>query len=136
MTPPDEGHEALPSQTEDLLTVERRLQDAQRAGDVAALDALLHPRLVAAGPDGALFGKGDDLATHRSRALRITRLVEQSLEVVDDGPTGTTRLVADVDAIQDGTRVSARLRYTRLWIRDEGQWRVLAATLAPVPQQQ
>jgi ketosteroid isomerase-like protein len=129
VTETDEGPEARSS--EDLLAAERRLQDAQRAGDVDALDALLHPRLVAAGPDGTLFGKEDDLATHRSGALRITRLVEVSLEVVEDGLTGSTHLVADVDAVQGGTEVSARLSYTRLWVRDAGRWRVLAATFTP-----
>ena len=116
----------------ELITAERRLQAAQRDGDVEALDALLHPRVVGVGPDGTVFGKQDDLDGYRSGALRITRLVEQSIEVQDDGGTGTTRVVAEVDAVQGGTEVSARLRYTRLWVRDDGHWRVLAATLAPV----
>lgn len=116
----------------DLVTAERRLQAAQRDGDVEALDALLHPRVVGAGPDGTVFGKEDDLGAHRSGALRITRLVEESIEVHDDGRTGTTRIVADVVAVQAGVEVSARLRYTRLWVRDDGRWRVLAATFAPV----
>jgi hypothetical protein len=115
----------------DLITAERRLQAAQRDGDVAALDALLHPRVVGAGPDGVVFGKEDDLNGYRSGALRVTRLVEESIEVQDDGPTGTTRIVAAVDAVQGGVEVSARLRYTRLWLRDDGHWRVLAATVTP-----
>ena len=119
----------------DLLTAERRLQAAQREGDVEALDALLHPRVVGAGPDGRVFDKQDDLGAHRSGALRITRLVEESIEVHEDGRTGTTHVVADVDAVQDGSEVSARLRYTRLWVRDDGHWRVLAATFAPAQPQ-
>ena len=116
----------------DLMTAERRLQTAQLDADVDALDALLHPRVVGAGPDGGVFGKEDDLESYRSGALRITRLVEESVEVQDDGRTGTTRIVAAVDAVQSGTEVSARLRYTRLWLRDEEGWRVLAATVTPV----
>ena len=115
----------------DLIEAERRLQAAQRAADVDALDALLHPRVVAAGPDGAVFGKEDDLDAHRSGALRITALVEESIDVQDDGRTGVTRVVAAVDAVQGGTEVSARLRYTRLWVREDDRWRVLAATFVP-----
>jgi hypothetical protein len=115
----------------DLLTADRRLQDAQRAADVDTLDALLHPRVVGAGPDGTVFGKEDDLRAYRSGALRIRSLVEESIDVQDDGQTGTTRVVAAVEAVQDGTEVSARLLYTRLWVRHDGQWRVLAATLVP-----
>ena len=113
----------------DLLEAERRLQAAQRNADVESLDALLHPRVVAAGPDGAIFSKEDDLGSYRSGTLRITRLLEESIDVQDDGQTGTTRIIATVDAVQAGTEVSARLRYTRLWLRERGRWRVLAATI-------
>ncbi|GAA3217194.1 nuclear transport factor 2 family protein [Oerskovia jenensis] len=114
-----------------LLAAEHALQAAQRAGDVDALDALLHPRCVGVGPDGSVFSKDDDLESHRSGALRITRLEEESLDVREDAVCGVTRLVAAVEAIQGGAAVSARLVYTRLWARTDERWRVLAATLAP-----
>ncbi|MEU1681328.1 nuclear transport factor 2 family protein [Micromonospora zamorensis] len=116
----------------DLHTAERQLQAAQRAADVESLDALLHPQVVGAGPDGTVFTKEDDLESYRSGALRITNLVEESLDVQEDGETGVTRTVAAVDAVQSGAVVSARLRYTRLWVREDGNWRVLAATFVPV----
>jgi hypothetical protein len=116
----------------DLAAAERQLQAAQRAGDVESLDALLHPQVVGAGPDGTVFTKEDDLEHHRSGALRITRLVEESLDVHEDGRTGMTRTVASVDAVQAGAPVSGRLLYTRLWLREDGGWRVLAATFVPV----
>jgi hypothetical protein len=116
----------------DLVDAERQLQAAQRGADVEALDALLHPRVVGAGPDGAVFSKDDDLDAHRSGALRITRLVEESVDVEESERTGVTRVVASVDAVQGGVEVSARLRYTRLWVRDGDRWQVLAATFVPV----
>jgi hypothetical protein len=116
----------------DLTEAERQLQAAQLAADVESLDALLHERVVGVGPDGAVFTKVDDLGSHRSGALRITRLVEETIDVQDDGRTGVTRVVASVDAVQDGVEVSARLRYTRLWVRQDDRWRVLAATFVPV----
>ncbi|MFE6968317.1 nuclear transport factor 2 family protein [Isoptericola sp. NPDC057653] len=114
-----------------LLAAERALQAAQRAGDVDALEALLHPRCVGAGPDGSVFSREDDLESYRSGFLTITRLAEESLDVQEDAASGVTRLVAAVDAVQGGTAVSARLVYTRLWVRAGEGWRVLAATLAP-----
>lgn len=116
----------------DLLTAERQLQAAQRNADVDSLDALLHPRVVGAGPNGTVFDKEDDLASYRSGALRITSLVEESLDVQDDGQTGLTRMVAAVEAVQGGAVSSARLLYTRLWVCEDGNWRVLAATFVPV----
>lgn len=117
-----------------LLAAEHALQSAQRAGDVDALDALLHPRCVGVGPDGSVFSKDDDLESHRSGALRITRLEEESLDVREDAVSGVTRLVAAVEAIQGGSAVSARLVYTRLWARTDERWLVLAATLAPAAE--
>ncbi|MCK9793388.1 nuclear transport factor 2 family protein [Isoptericola sp. 4D.3] len=117
-----------------LLAAERALQAAQRAGDVDALDALLHPRCVGAGPDGSVFSKEDDLESYRSGLLQITRLEEESLDVQEHGPSGATRLVAAVEAIQGGTAVSARLTYTRLWVRADERWQVLAATLVPAAE--
>ncbi|MFB7799460.1 nuclear transport factor 2 family protein [Isoptericola sp. NPDC056134] len=117
-----------------LLAAERALQAAQRAGDVDALGALLHPRCVGAGPDGSVFSREDDLESYRSGLLRITRLEEESLDVREDAASGTSRLVAVVDAVQGGTAVSARLVYTRLWVRADEGWQVLAATLAPAAE--
>ncbi|TDE95039.1 nuclear transport factor 2 family protein [Occultella glacieicola] len=117
-----------------LLAAERALQAAQRAGDVNALEALLHASCVGAGPDGSVFSKEDDLESYRSGALQITRLEEESLDVQEDVLSGTTRLVAAVDAIQGGTALSARLIYTRLWVRADEGWLVLAATLVPAAE--
>lgn len=117
----------------DLIDAERRLHAAQRAGDVDALDALLHPRVVGAGPDGGVFTKADDLDAHRSGSLRITKLVAEEVTAREDGSTGLTELVATVTALHHGAVVVARLRYTRLWVLDDGAWRVLAATFAPAP---
>ncbi|MFB8228535.1 nuclear transport factor 2 family protein [Cellulosimicrobium sp. NPDC055967] len=114
-----------------LLDAEHALQAAQRAGDVGALEALLHPRCVGVGPDGSVFSREDDLEGYRSGRLRITGLVEESLDVQEDAASGVTRLVAAVEAVQDGTAAAARLTYTRLWVRTGEGWRVLAATLAP-----
>lgn len=117
-----------------LLDAERTLQNAQRSGDVNALDELLHARCVGLGPDGSVFSKEDDLANYRSGRFTISSLDEDSLDVQEDQSTGVTRLLASVEAVQDGTAVSARLLYTRLWVRTSDRWQVLAATLVPASQ--
>ena len=86
-----------------LVVVERRLQAAQGYADVGALDALLHPRVVGASPDGRVFSKEDDLDAYRSGSLRIVRLEEESIDVQDDGTTGVTQIVAAVEVIHEGS---------------------------------
>ena len=116
-----------------LLDAERRLQAAQRAGDVDALDALLDDRLVATGPDGASFGKADDLEAHRSGVLRITKLVQEDLDVLLDGDVAITRVTVSAEAVQGGVPTAGRLKYTRTWVRRDDGWRVLGAHLSALP---
>jgi hypothetical protein len=111
----------------ELLAAERRLQAAQLASDVEALDALLDDRLMAVGPDGSTFTKAADLEVHRSGALKITVLDEEALDLLVDGTLGITRATFTTEAIQDGELVAARLTYTRTWVRTHGEWRLLAA---------
>lgn len=116
-----------------VLDAERRLQAAQRAGDVVALDALLDDRLVATGPDGGSFGKADDLEAHRSGALRITKLVQEDLDLLLDGDVAITRVTVSAEAVQGGVPTAGRLRYTRTWVRRDDGWRVLGAHLSVLP---
>jgi ketosteroid isomerase-like protein len=115
-----------------LLDAERRLQAAQRAGDVTALDQLLDDNLIAIGPDGSRYTKQDDLAAHRSRTSVIEDLVEEGLELVVEGSTGVTFFLGRVTGLFGGSPFSARLRYTRTWTYDDAQgWRILAAHISP-----
>ena len=115
----------------DLLAAERALQAAMRASDVAALDQLLHPDLLAVGPDGRLADKADDLGAHESGVFRIEALDEEELEIRVAGETAVTLVVLRLRGAIAGEDVSGRMRYTRTWTRDGGTWRVLAAHIAP-----
>ena len=124
---------ATPS-AEGLLRAERQLQAAQLAGDMAALDRLLHDRLVSVGPDGARYTKADDLAGHRSGSSVVSELVEEHVELLIAGTTGVTFFTGTVAGTFEGSPMSARLRYTRTWVHDDPRgWRILAAHIAVLP---
>src|SRR5690348_11001648 len=117
-----------PTMADDLLAAERRLQAAQRAGDVAALDQLLHDRLVAIGPDGARHSKSDDLDAYRRRSSVIDELVEEDLELLVVDATGVTFFTGTVAGTFAGQPFAARMRYTRTWHHDATHgWRIVAA---------
>ncbi|MEU5876397.1 nuclear transport factor 2 family protein [Spirillospora sp. NPDC047279] len=111
---------------EDLRNAERRLQAAQLAGDVEALDRLLDDRLI------FTFGanvqtKADDLELHRTRTQVVRRLVEEDLTVLTDGRAGVTWFLGTVEGSVSGTPFTARMRYTRTWLHDdEHGWRIIA----------
>src|SRR4051794_9110806 len=115
----------------DLLAAERALQAAQRASDVAALDRLLHPDLLAVGPAGRLAAKAADLHAHRTRAVRIAGLGAEGLHLRAAGATAVTFVVLRIRGTIAGDEVAGRMRYTRTWTRDGGAWRVIAAHIAP-----
>jgi ketosteroid isomerase-like protein len=118
----------------DVLAAERSLQAAQRASDVEALDRLLHPDLLAVGPDGQLADKASDLAAHRQGIFQIDELHEEDLRVLQHGDgTAVTFVVVRLRGSIAGDEVSGRVRYTRTWVRGESGWQVLAAHIAPLP---
>ena len=119
--------------TPSLLDAERRLQAAQRAGDVEELDRLLDDRLVAVGPDGARYRKQDDLDAYRDGTSVIDELVEEGLESLVVGDTGVTFFTGRVSGTFGGEPMVARLQYTRTWVRQEDGWRIVAAHIGVLP---
>ena len=119
-----------------VLACEAELRAAQLAGDVAALDRLLDDALVFTGLDGAVVGKADDLALHRSGRLRITRMDPADVRVVRLGPVAVVSVRMEAAATIDGVAVSGPLRYTRVWAERPGGWpggwRVVAGHMSPV----
>jgi ketosteroid isomerase-like protein len=118
---------------EQLRQAERRLQAAQRASDVAALDQLLDDRLIFTGPDGRCYTKQDDLHVHRTGAQVITSIREDELTVVVAGEAGVTWFLGTLSGTAGGTPFAAQMRYTRTWIHDAHHgWRVIAAHASSV----
>jgi ketosteroid isomerase-like protein len=126
-------NEAPPDET--VLDAERALQSAMLAGDGDQLDRLLHPELLAVGPDGELTDKAGDLAAHRAGVFTIAELVEEDLRLTVLGDVAVTFVVLRVRGTIAGEEVSGRLRYTRTWIRDAGDWRVIAAHISPAARE-
>jgi ketosteroid isomerase-like protein len=114
-----------------VLIAERTLQAAMLASDVDELDRLLHPELLAVGPDGQLIDKASDLAAHRSGLFTITELDEEEVRVRVLGNVAVTFVVLRVRGTIHGAEVAGRMRYTRTWIADGDSWRVIAAHIAP-----
>lgn len=120
--------------TAELHRAEKRLQAAMLAGDVDELDRLLDDRLIATlSPSTTRVTKAEDLATHRSRQLVLTKLVEDDLALVVAGDTGVTWVLTSLEGSNAGETFTVRMHYLRTWHRDqEHGWRVLAAQITPV----
>ena len=106
-----------PPTADGLRQAERRLQAAQVAGDVVALDHLLDDHLVAIGPDGSRYTKDDDLGRHRSGSSVVSTLVEEDLEVLVSGTTGVTLVVVTVSGTFGAADVGAAALHADLGAR-------------------
>jgi ketosteroid isomerase-like protein len=118
---PDDDH------TESLRAAERRLQAAQLASDVDALNELIDDTGRFTGPDGNLYSKQDDLRAHESGQQVLSRVEEEDLQVLATAHTGVTWFLGTLEGSIGGQPLAARMRYTRTWARDQANWKIIAA---------
>jgi ketosteroid isomerase-like protein len=123
----------MAARADDALHVaELALRRAQLAGDVAALDRLLDDALFFTGPDGALYTKAQDLDAHRHGWIRITRLEPAEERVERFGEVGVVSVRMEMAGEFNGEAFAGPYRYTRIWRRSAGGWRVVAGHVSAV----
>ena len=118
----------------EIVALEADLRRAQLTADVEALDRLIAEDLLFTGPDGQLGTKAQDLAAHQSGVVRITGHDPTELRVRRIGTEVAivalrTRLVVEVN----GATIHGTYRYTRVWAREQGAWRVAGGHVAASP---
>ncbi len=112
--------------------VETALRKAQLAGDVAALDRLLDDDLIFTGPDGLLYGKRDDLDAYRAGSIRITKLEPSEERIQDFGEIVVVSLRMEMRGSFQGADFGGPFRYTRIWRKSDGDWRIVAGHVSAV----
>jgi ketosteroid isomerase-like protein len=118
----------------EIEAVEAALRSAQLTADVAALDALIDDDLLFTGPNGELATKADDLAAHRSGLVRFTAHEPQELRMRHVGnDVVVVALRARLTVVVAGQPISGTYRYTRVWARTNGRWRIVAGHVSEVP---
>lgn len=118
----------------EIVELEAALRAAQLTADVEALARLISDDLLFTGPDGQLGTKAQDLAAHRSGVVRIRehRPLELRIRRLGaDAVIAALRAYLRVDV--QGNSVEGTFRYTRVWSRENGEWRVAGGHVAPSP---
>ena len=117
---------------ESLRACESALRQAQLASDITALERLLDDELVFTGPDGAIYGKQDDLDAHRHGVVRMTRLdaSDERIQRFDNIAVVTVRM--EMTGTFQGAPFAGSYRYTRVWCARPGGWRIVAGHVSAV----
>ena len=119
---------------DDILDLEERIRQAQLNADVTALDELISEDLLFTGPNGELGTKSADLAAHRSGAIRFLEHHPEDLRVRRVGEDVVVSALRARLAVEvEGRIVRGTYRYTRVWAREGGRWRVVAGHVSEVP---
>ena len=108
-------------QKHSVLLAERALQAAMLASDVEELDRLLHPELVAVGPDGQMINKPGDLAARRAGIFKITELREEEVHVTVLGDLALTFVVLDIRGSRRCRRFGSHALHAHV---DPRRWRL------------
>ena len=126
--------EDLPTDAADasLRACEAALRRAQLAGDVEELDRLVDDALVFTGPNGAVYGKKDDLDAHRRGLVRITRLDASEERIQRFGHIAVVSVRMEMSGTFEGSDFAGPFRYTRVWRAQADGWRIVAGHVSAV----
>ncbi|WP_228557962.1 MULTISPECIES: nuclear transport factor 2 family protein [unclassified Myxococcus] len=117
---------------EDFLAAEEALRRAMLSSDVAALDALLSDDLLFVSHTGHVLDKESDLESHRSGALRLTRVdfTDTHFRYLSAGAVVVVH--AALSGEFQGARFEGNFRYTRVWQVVDDAPQVVAAQCTAV----
>jgi len=115
-----------------LRACEAALRQAQLASDVAVLDQLVDDALIFTGPDGAVYGKQDDLDAHRRGMVRITRLEPSEERIQRFGSIAVVSVRMEMSGTFQGATFAGPFRYTRVWCARPEGWRIVAGHVSAV----
>jgi hypothetical protein len=110
-----------------IVDVEERLRQAMLKSDVTALDELIAPELIFTNHFGQLVTKQDDLAIHRSGALKLQALVPSEQHIHIHNGCAVVSVLMHLVGSYESAPIDLSIRYTRIWtIPKNGSMQIIA----------
>lgn len=120
------------SSKQEIESLEAELAQAMLHNNVTALDRLLADEVIFTDPQGGVINKAQDLALHRAGVLVVTTYeVDDLTSLVLDSTAVTNMKVKVVGTFKDEP-FEGIYRYTRTYLKQNGQWKIIAAQATAV----
>jgi len=99
---------------------------AQIHADADALQRIYAPDFIGVGPSGAVRTKPQVISDFKSGDLRFRSITTDDVQVHVYGNAAVEIGRSTMDGQDKGKAVPRETRFTRIWIKQEGRWRLVA----------
>jgi ketosteroid isomerase-like protein len=99
---------------------------AQIHADTAALDRLYADDFIGVGPSGTVRSKPQVMEDFRSGTLKFQSITTDEVEVRVYGNTAVETGRSTMGGQDNGKTVPRDTRFTRVWVKQQGRWRLVA----------
>ena len=113
--------------TQHIQTLENRLIEAMKTGNVRELGVLIADDLIFTAHNGMLFTKQDDINAHTEGNIKIFEIntSEQRISIVDD--VAIVSVLMEMSGSFFGSTEVGFFRFMRVWKLMNENWKIIAA---------
>lgn len=119
--------ESKQSSVEDIIRkVDNERIQAQIHADATVLDRIYAADFIGVGPSGTVRTKPQVISDFTSGNLKFQSITTDQVQVRVYGDTAVETGVSTMIGQDKGKTVPRDTRFTRVWVKQEGQWRLVA----------
>ena len=115
------------SASDDLHRIDATWNTLRLTPDVPALERLLTDDWILTHSDGRVQTKRDYLDELKTQARRNSSIANEDVKVRTYGDTAIVTGVSVQSGTSNGQTFGGRFRFTRVWVRVQGTWRMAAS---------
>ena len=117
----------------EIEALEQQWRDAIITNNVSEMDHLLADDYIGITSNGTVETKAQVVAQSRAGTVRITRLDLSDMHVRVYGDTAVVTSIADLVGTNGASDISGEYRYTRVYNRRLGQWKIVSFEASRIP---
>lgn len=117
-----------------IIALEKAWNQAYKAGDIRALDAILDNEIVLINDDGSIQSKAEFLGSVKATGnhSQEQQVAPESMSVHVFGNTAISTGVFRAKGVENGKSYVRRERFVDTWINKAGKWVCVASNATPV----